>query len=177
VNRSPLPALCALVALVPTALSAGEPDYIPGLWIHHDEWTMERALPDEQGNIRKHAGAAVLNFCPGGELRLATGVIYQSTKSPAVVIGASDGLAIYRGKWARVNGVVRVEYQLVDAEFADLLSDRVATERHSTELKPAKSGIAFSFVGVSGESSTLNLSPAARYGKKVLDDFVTCGKN
>jgi hypothetical protein len=165
-----------VIALAPLSLSASEPDHIPGLWLHHDEWTVSRPAPDEQKNISKYASAAVLNFCTGGELRLATGVLYQSTNSSAVVIGASDGLAIYRGRWSRAGGRIHVEYQLVDAEFADLLQDRVATERHSADLNLAKAGIAFRFINVSGEPWAMKFSPAATYEKKVLDDFVTCTK-
>lgn len=175
-KRKP-PVSWIMIALAPLTLFAGEPDPIPGLWLHHDEWTVMKAAPDDAGNVFKYANAAVLNFCPGGELRLATGVINQSTRSSAVVIGASDGLAIYRGRWSRVKGVIRVEYQLVDAEFADLLRDRVATERHTAELDIAKSRIRFPFVNVSGEPRSLEFSPAALYEKKVDDDFVTCPKS
>lgn len=166
-----------LAALAPTMSFAATPDFIPGLWLQHGEWTLRRGDPDDPDNVFKYADAAVLNFCPDGELRLATGVLNQSTRSSMVVIGASDGLAIYRGRWSRVNGVIRVEYQLVDAEFGDLLRDRVATQRHSTDLGLTRSRITLRFIGVSGTPSTLVFSPAASYEKTVGDDFVTCGKH
>lgn len=171
-----LPMLWVLTALAPTMSSAAEPGYIPGLWLHHDQWRVMPRTSDDPGNTFKNANAAVLNFCPGGELRLATGVMYQSTKSREVVIGASDGLAVYRGRWSRVDGVIRVEYQLVDAEFVDLLRDPVATKRHSADLGPAQSRIRFEFINIFGKPWTLKFSPAALYEKKVLDDFVTCPK-
>ena len=164
-----------VITLFATATMAADAPCIEGLWIQHDEWRYAPKDISEDGDVRKNADAAVMNFCAGGEFRLATGVIYQSKKSPVVMIGASDGLAIYRGTWRQAARRVSLTYRLVDAEFADLMSDPVASAPQSAEFDTNAERIDFPFTSVFGKPSRLRFTPAARYEKRVLDEWVKCG--
>jgi hypothetical protein len=162
------------IALLASTAGAGEAPRMAGLWIQHDAWKYWPQEDDEDGDVHKSATAAVMNFCADGAFGLATGVIYQSKKSPSVQIGASDGLAIYRGTWTTSAGRVSVNYRLVDAEFADLMTDPVASAPHSAEFAVAAEKIAFPFTNVGGKKFVLTFTNAARYGKQVLDEWVGC---
>lgn len=144
-----------------------------GLWIHHDEWVVGFR---ENGNIHKSAAAAVINLCPQGQFNMATGVIYQSTKSPYVMIGASDGLAIYTGRWTRDGSSIRVEYRVVSVEFE---IPRKGEERErrpllTGTLSPVRDRLRFPFITRLGKIHAMDLIPAARYEKLVEPEFVEC---
>lgn len=172
-----LPALVVLLIAAEAALAGDAPAPVDGLWIHHADWQMAPAEINEDGNIHKFANAAVLNFCPNGAFRMATGVIYQSTKSPDVQIGASDGLAIYRGTWVQTANGIAVEYQLVSAEFADLLHDPVAAAKRTATVEMIGRKLGFPFTNIIGKVYPLSFIPAARYEKRVGDEFVECVKS
>ena len=168
-----VPRLWALSVLLMTmAAHAGDSTSIGGLWIHHDGWQLGPA--NEDGDVHKWANAAIMNFCPRGEFRISTGVVYQDSKSPGVQIGASDGLAIYRGRWRLDAGKILVEYKLTDAEFRDLLADPVASASHSTELRFAADRLEFPFTNTRGKTWPMIFTHSTRYEKFLGDEFVTC---
>lgn len=163
-------ALLAWCGLLPALATAAE-DPVTGLWIHHEKWEIGF---EEKGEVHKSANAAVVNFCPGGVFRVATGVIYQSTRSPVVVIGASDGLALYSGRWWKSGETISVEYRLFDAEIRMVPDDVKSPETHIGKLTFAKGRLQFPFSTRFGKTWQMNLLPAARYEKKVDPDFVEC---
>lgn len=167
----------ALALLVMTAAISAESPAVPeGLWIYHGEWEYAPKEINEDGDIHKVANAAIINLCPNGGFRLATGVIYQSTKSPGVQIGVSDGLAIYSGSWSRSSGGIRVEYRLVSAEFRNTLDDAVAAAKRAAVLVPGDGKLTFPFTSISGKIYPLTFTPAASYEKEVGDEFVECAR-
>jgi hypothetical protein len=166
---------CALLALVaPASMAADPPAKILGLWLHHDAWELAPASVRETNPGSKSASAAMINFCPRGELRLATGVVYQSDGSDGVGIGASDGLAIYRGRWSLKGDVIVVEYRLVSAEFGNLSNDPVASAKRNGELRPKGRKLDFPFTTIRGKTWPLELTAARDYGKQLEDWHVEC---
>jgi hypothetical protein len=164
-----LASMCSARADAPSAPPAG-------LWIHHGEWAFAPKEFNENGDIHQNADAAVINLCPQGEFKMATGVIYQSTKSPYVMIGASDGLAIYSGRWTRDGSSIRVEYRVVSVEFE---IPRKGEERERRPLLTGTLGavrdrLRFPFITRSGTIHTMDFIPAARYEKIVEPEFVQC---
>jgi len=171
-----MPSFLRVVALLLAAAVARAADPMPsvlGLWIHHDKWVLDGPA-DKDGDIHKVASAAVVNFCPRGIFRMATGVIYQSTRSPEVVIGASDGLAIYSGRWSAVGDTIRVEYHLADAEIPRVPDDLKNPETRVAELTFAKGRLHFPFITRSATVWQMSLLPSERYEKKVDPDFAEC---
>jgi hypothetical protein len=158
------------------ASTAAEAPTAGGLWIHHDEWEFAPPEVNEDGDIRKSASAAVANFCADGRLRIVTGVIYQSLKSPEVVIGASDGLKIYAGLWAQDGAKVHAEYRLVDSEIGGPGTDSQLEVAKVSEATLRGGRLSFPFRAVSGQFWNLKFVAAARYEKRVLDEFVECTK-
>jgi hypothetical protein len=170
----PRTALAALLAAFACVARADAPS-VNGLWIHHGKWQFAHDEFNERGNIHKNADAAVMNFCPNGVFRLATGVIYQSTRSPRVVIGASDGLAIYSGKWWKDGDTVRVEYRLFSAEF-ELHRPGEREARPLLNGSPSFVGRRLQFVLTTRQGSTwkMEFQRASDYEKLVENDFVEC---
>jgi hypothetical protein len=171
---------CVLLCLLCAPCIPGTPGQpaLEGLWIFHGEWQFAPDEINEDGDIHKSATAAVMNFCPQGEFHVATGVIYQSTKSPEVVIGARDGLAIYAGRWTRDGASIHVEYRLVSAELqfrrmpGNVPLDDGVERRSSMEFREGL--LRFPFITRTGKTRQMDFLPAARYEKRVLDDFVAC---
>jgi hypothetical protein len=166
--------LLQLAAVTLSAAATGGSPPLQGLWIQHDEWQYAPKEVNEDGDVHKFASAVVMNFCPNGVFHMATGIIYQSTKSPTVQIGASDGLAIYLGTWRETPPGIAVQYRLVDAEFADLLSDSIASASHAAQPTWVNGRLVFPFTNVVGKVFALRLTPAARYEKRVVDEWVRC---
>ena len=157
-----------------SALAADSAPLVSDLWIYHDVWEFAPRDMNEGSDIHKFASAAIVNFCPRGQFRVATGVIYQSTKSPAVGIGASDGLAIYSGRWQRVGDRISVEYWLVSAEIETIPDDLKTPKTHVSELTLVKGRLRFPFTNRAGRTRELNLLPAVLYEKQVDPEFAEC---
>jgi hypothetical protein len=166
--------LAVLTAMMLSAAANAGPQPLQGLWIHRDEWQYAPQELNEDGDIHKAANAAVLNFCRKGVFRMATGVIYQSSKSPSVQIGVSDGLAIYLGTWAETPDGITVRYQLIDAEFHNLIDDPVASAPHTAQPTWEGGRLVFPFTNSAGKVFPLPLTSAARYEKSVIDKWVEC---
>lgn len=167
-------ALMVLGGLCAGTAAPADETSIKGLWIHHEKWDYAPKEINEGGDVHKSASAAIVNFCPRGVFRLATGVVYQSTKNAHAGIGSSDGLAIYSGTWSVMEDAIRVEYRLVSAEFANLRDDPEVRRTHVAELVRKKGRLRFDFATVFGKTWQLDLIPAARYEKKLEDWHVEC---
>ena len=164
----------ASLLIAASALAADPAPLVDGLWIHHEDWEYAPADLHEKGDIYKYASAAVVNFCARGQFRMATGVITQSTKSPVVVIGASDGLAIYAGRWRKDGDRISVEYRLVSAEIMRIPDDLKSPKTHVSELTLVKGRLRFPFITRGERVWEMILRPAARYEKQVDPDFAEC---
>ena len=109
----------ALAAAAPISFTA-EPEVV-GVWAWHTDW--QDAPPEiraEPGQgIAATASALIASFCPDGTFRLATGVFWRHDHG--ISLGASDGIALYRGTWSRQAKALTVRYRLVSAE---LVADR-----------------------------------------------------
>ncbi len=86
-----------------------------GLWVWHAEW--ESAPPEivEESGPQWAAPGALIRFCPDGRFRLSTGNLYRG--GGGIVLGSSDGLTLYEGRWRSGENGVEVQYQLTDAEI------------------------------------------------------------
>jgi hypothetical protein len=171
-TRSALTGL--LLGLICVAQADALTPSIAGLWIHHGDWEFAPKEINEDGDVHTSANAAVINFCPNGEFRMATGVIYQSTNSPGVAIGASDGLAIYSGRWSKEGDAARVEYRLVSAEIRRIPDDLNPSVVHAATLNLVDGLLYFPFTTRSNTPWPLEFLSAARYEKIVEDEFVEC---
>ena len=164
-----------LLVTLSCAAQAGAPaPPIAGLWLHHEKWEFAPEEINENGNIHKSALAAVMNFCTDGEFRMATGRMYQSSKSTTVEIGASDGLAVYSGLWWMAGDAIRVEYRLVSAEIRRVPDDLHTGTVHVGMLNRVDGLLRFPFVTRSERTRDMDFMPAARYEKTVVDEFVSC---
>lgn len=106
----------ALTLIATTAIASDAPP-LEGLWLHVSGWQL---VPDgiyEDGDVHDYSNAAIMNLCPGGDLRVATGVVYRSKRDPTLALGPSDGLAIYRGTWSANGRGLSVTYRLDSAEL------------------------------------------------------------
>lgn len=108
-----------LAAIALALFACGSPDVSwpspVGLWVWHEEW--ESAPPEivEESGPQWTAPGALIRFCPDGRFRVATGYLYRG--SGVIVLGSSDGLTLYEGRWRSGGNGVEVQYQLTDAEI------------------------------------------------------------
>lgn len=166
--------LVILMLLVAASARGSDVQVPEGLWIHHDAWQFAPAEINEDGDIHRYANAALVNFCPDGEFRLATGTIYVSTKSLIAGIGASDGLTIYRGIWWHDGDSLVAEYRLVSAEIRRINGEDEKNILHQIEIHAAGTQFEFPFVTRTGETYPLKLMPAKGFEKELNDRFVEC---
>jgi hypothetical protein len=164
-----------LPALAAWASAADSPALL-GLWIHHEDWNFAPAEIQEDNPGAKWANAAMVNFCPDGVFRLATGVVNQSDGNRSTGLGASDGLAIYHGRWRIQHDVIMVEYQLTSAEFRELTQDPVASGKNTGEFRRDGRQLEFLFTTADGRRWPLKFTAAQNYEKELENWFVECDR-
>lgn len=145
-----------------------------GLWAWHYPWASAPAeIVEDSGVPQWYAQAAVIQFCPRGRFRMATGVLYRS--GGHMGLGASDGLALYEGRWSQSADQITVQYRLVDAEIGFTgIEKAMATE--VTEL-PELEGNNLLFTYRSPGNSRpwpMWFSAAASLPDKLAPRFVEC---
>lgn len=168
--------VAALAIGLATYAGAADAPSVLGLWIHHDEWNLAPPEIREDNPGARWANAAMVNFCPDGLLRLATGVVKQSDGNRSAGLGASDGLVIYHGRWRIQHDVIMVEYQPTSAEFREPTQDPGASGKNTGELRRDGKQLEFLFTTVEGRRWPLQLTSARDYEKELENWFVECDR-
>jgi hypothetical protein len=106
--------LFALAALLACRVHPAAPSPV-GLWGWHEPWESAPEWIVKESGPQWSAPAVVIQFCPDGRFRMATGVFYRG--GGHVGLGSSDGLALYKGRWSQSADQITVQYRLVDAEI------------------------------------------------------------
>lgn len=176
------PALTLAVALAASAETASERD-VAGVWAWHDAW--QDAPPEirsEPGQrLAATASALIVNFCPDGEFRMATGVFWRY--DAGISLGSSDGIAVYRGSWSRRGEALVVSYRLVSAELAADREGFNAESQIDVAIEPAmiEGLLAFPhrwwWAAKSPVTTVYALRPQRAFTPGVQDTFVQCAKD
>jgi len=117
----------------------------------------------------------LLNLCDGGQLRLATGVLYRGN-GPAV-LGSSDGLRVYEGEWQEEGGSIQATYHLAYAEIEFTGIELAKRTQFVEHLRLENGKMVFSLHSPpETKARTLRLTSSADAKQKVEDRFVECGK-
>lgn len=163
----------AIATLIGVGSWASPADDVTGLWGWHTAWESAPAEIVKETGPSWFAYATLVNFCPGGRLRIATGVLYRETGSAA--LGPSDGLAVYEGRWSSSGETITATYRLVDSEIPFFDID-LAMRTEFTEHPRVQGGkLLFAFRHVGTESSVPRRFKRATTPGEVLEDqFVSC---
>jgi hypothetical protein len=82
------------------------------LWLSYEAWPAKPTGEDEPWTTE----GVVVAFCPDGQFHMASGLLYRSRGG--AVLGSSDGIATFRGKWSGTLTDLTVSYVLASAEIA-----------------------------------------------------------
>ena len=144
-----------------------------GLWAWHEPW---ESAPEEivkESGPQWTAPAVVIQLCPDGRFRMATGVFYRG--GGRVSLGSSDGLALYEGRWSQSAGQITAQYRLVDAEIRFTgIEKAMATEiTDHPELRGNR--LFFTYRRPDdGRAVPMQLADAASLPDKLAPRFVEC---
>lgn len=167
--------LVSAATLILTGVGSGASpaDDATGLWGWHTAWESAPAEIVKETGPSWSAYATLVNFCPGGRLRIATGVLYRGTGS--ATLGPSDGLAVYEGRWTSSGDTITATYRLVDSEIPFFGID-LAMRTEFTEHPRIRGGkLLFAFHHYGKESAApRTFKRATTRGEALEDQFVNC---
>jgi len=159
-----------LVLLTATACAPAPKPSMEQLWVSYSEW------PDQPKDEPWTTPGIVVAFCPGGDFRMASGLFYRGTTGAG--LGASDGIAIFRGQWSGSLDHLNVTYWLESAEILPpdqniVGKKRTMVARHA----PGSKAIVLTYYRWFVEPSAIDieLTPAQSAPFVVSDRFVECG--
>jgi hypothetical protein len=158
-----------VASLVVAGSRAAAPPEPTGLWWWHAKWESPPAeVVKEIGPIWSAPGV-LINFCPGGRLRIATGVFYRR-RGPAS-LGVSDGLSLYEGQWSWTGEAITTTYRLVDSEIPRPNEERVMRTQLVEHPRIEDGVLLFTFRRADATST-----PTLRFNRATLleDRFVEC---
>lgn len=142
------------------------------LWVNSAEWPERPTDPNEPWTTP----GIVVAFCPGGDFRMASGTFY-GRESGSVALGASDGIAIFRGHWSGSLDHLSITYWVQSAEIVP--RDRNIIGKKTTTLArqvPGSNALVFSYFRwfVEPPLIDIEIKPASSAAFGVSDRFVEC---
>lgn len=145
-----------------------------GLWTWHEPWeSAPEWLIKESGVPQWNAPAVVIQFCPDGRFRMATGVFYRG--GGYVGLGPSDGLALYEGRWSQSADQITVQYRLVDAEIRFTGIEKVMATEVTEHPKLKRNRLLFTYRRPDdGHAVPMQFADAASLPDKLAPRFVEC---
>lgn len=164
--------MCTLAALLACRERPASPSPV-GLWAWHEplesapEWLVKESGP------QWNAPAVVIQFCPDGHFRMATGVFYRG--GGHVGLGSSDGIALYEGRWSQSADQITVQYRLVDAEIRFTGIERVMATEITDRPKLKGNNLLFTYRRPdNGRAVPMQFVDAASLPDKLNPRFVEC---
>ena len=148
---------------------------IVGTWAWHDTWQSAPAEVVEDSGPEWSAPGVVLSFCADGHFRMAAGVIYRAHGTTA--LGSSDGLQLFEGKWFERDGLITVEYRLVDAEISFTGMDEALKKTETVWPQLVGTTINFEYRSPGSNTSTLLIFHSAdSFEDHIAPRFVECSE-
>lgn len=108
-----LPAFVFLFCLWTISPCFGQEVAIQQLWLSYETWPDKPTGEDEPWTTP----GVVVAFCPDGQFRMASGLLYRAENGAG--LGASDGIATFRGEWSGTLMDLTVSYALASGDPAD----------------------------------------------------------
>jgi hypothetical protein len=148
----------------------GQEVAIQQLWLSYETWPDKPTGEDEPWTTP----GIVVAFCPDGQFRMASGLLYRAENGAG--LGASDGIATFRGEWSGTLMDLTVSYALASAEIQPIGVNLSDLKRKTT--KPtvvSEEMLLFDYQRWPNELSwQITLVPAALLAFRLDDRMVKC---